>query len=277
MRKNEKGSVSAIVVVTILFILMILGTYLTTISSKRKSQLQETMLLQNAYEVDINSIYQDQAKTKSNLASLYTDIMYIEASGTQNISGIILPDNYKISITASLEEGTNYNIFDSSLGAPKLGINGNKKVEFKAKKDEETTSNEVNTVDEQNAINENTVNQNTTSEDSLSETKINESNINFGQKLTITNDCSGVNSMVLIDGAKVMEDDKVNGPITITMFNGFKGKIYSISIYADDDLKYNLVPCYENATKKVGLYDNIGKIFYRNSGTGIDFKAGPEI
>lgn len=251
MKKNENGSVAAIVVATVIFILIILGTYLTTISSKRKAQIYETILLQNAYDVDIKSIYQDQVKTKSSSENLYTDVMYIEASGTQSISGIILPDNYKISITALLEEGTNYNIFDSSLGAPKLGINGNKKLEFKAKKDEESVSDEVNI--------------------------INECNITFGQKLTITNDCSGINSMILIDGAKVMEDDKVVGSNKITMFNGFKGKIYSISIYADDDLKYNLVPCYENTTKKVGLYDNIGKRFYGNNGTGIDFKVGPEI
>ena len=49
MIKDEKGSVTVIVLATVLFIFIVLGTNLVYISSKRKSQLQETMLLQNIY------------------------------------------------------------------------------------------------------------------------------------------------------------------------------------------------------------------------------------
>lgn len=235
MKKNENGSVTAIVVVTILFILMILGTYLTTISSKRKSQLQETKLLQDSYDGDMKNIYEEQLQKKSVVPSSYTDVLYIESSGIQSISGIILPSNYRISITASLEDEADYNIFDCNLGAPKLSINSNKKLEFKAKRTENSNS------------------QNATIENAIAETDstVKEGSITFNEKLTITNDCSGNNSVILINGVKVIEDDKVTGTTAITMLNGFKGKIYSISIYEDDEQKYNLTPCYKNDTKKV--------------------------
>ncbi len=241
MKKNENGSATAIVVVTILFILMILGTYLTSITSKRKAQLQETRILQNIYDGDMKNIYEEQLQKKNSTNSSYTDVLYIEAKGNQSLSGIILPKNYKISITALLENEADYNIFDSNLGVPKIGINGNKKLELKTKQDTATT------VSEENNVNETEMT--TTS----AETEINECTIAFGQKLTITNDNSGNNSILLIDGAKMMEDSKIEGSTAITMFNGFKGKIYSISIYEDNELKYNLVPCYKNDTKKVRI------------------------
>ncbi len=264
MRRNENGSASAIVVVTILFILMILGTYLTTISSKRKSQLQETALLQKTYGGDMKNIYEEQLQKKNIVASSYTDILYVEATGTQSISGITLPNNYKISITASLEEEANYNIFDCNLDAPKLSINSNKKLEFKGK-------NQMSSSEDQNVIDENVV------QSEAGEALAKECDITFNQKVTIMNDCSGSNSMILLNGAKVMQDEKVAGTSNINLFNGFKGKIYSIYIYEGDILRYNLTPCYKNDTKKVGLYDNVNKMFYGNTASGVDFKAGPEI
>lgn len=65
MKKNEKGSVTGITVATILFIMIIMGTYLTTISSKRKAQLQETKLLQEIYGGDINEIYKEQLEKRT--------------------------------------------------------------------------------------------------------------------------------------------------------------------------------------------------------------------
>ena len=49
MLKSEKGSVTLIVVATILFIFAVLGTNLVYVSSKRKAQLQESMILQDIY------------------------------------------------------------------------------------------------------------------------------------------------------------------------------------------------------------------------------------
>lgn len=248
MKKNENGSVTALLVVTILFILVMLGTYLTSISSKRKAQLQETKLLQDAYDGDMKNIYEQQLQKKNSANSTYTDVLYIEANGTQSVTGIILPNNYKFSITASLQNEADYNIFDSNLGAPKLGINSNKKLELKSQKDTGSVASESDT-------SENTVNENITNESGAMTVaeEVNECAITFGQKITITNDNSGTNNIVLIDGAKVLEDIKTEGSTAVSMLNGFKGKIYSISIYENDELKYKLTPCIKNDTKKVRL------------------------
>src|SRR5574344_392276 len=60
MKKSEKGSVTLIVLATVLTIMIILFSYLTTVSLKRKSQLMETMELQNAYYGDMNAVYEEQ-------------------------------------------------------------------------------------------------------------------------------------------------------------------------------------------------------------------------
>ena len=68
MIKNENGSVTLIVLVTILFILIVLATNLVYISAKRKSQLQESMILQNVYDTGLKKTY-DQQIQKRNLES----------------------------------------------------------------------------------------------------------------------------------------------------------------------------------------------------------------
>ncbi len=50
--KKENGSVILIVLVTVLFIFILLSTSLIFVSSKRKSQLQESMILQDIYQGD---------------------------------------------------------------------------------------------------------------------------------------------------------------------------------------------------------------------------------
>ena len=58
MIKNEKGSITMIVLATIMFILVILATLLTTISAKSKSQLVETQKLKDAYDGDMKTIFE---------------------------------------------------------------------------------------------------------------------------------------------------------------------------------------------------------------------------
>ena len=60
MVKSEKGSVTLIVLATILFILVVLATNLIFISSKRKAQIQETMILQNTYDTGMSESYNEQ-------------------------------------------------------------------------------------------------------------------------------------------------------------------------------------------------------------------------
>ena len=61
--KKEKGSITLIVMVTVLFILILLSTSLIFVSSKRKSQLQESMILQDIYQGDgMAKAYENRSK-----------------------------------------------------------------------------------------------------------------------------------------------------------------------------------------------------------------------
>ncbi len=78
MIKNEKGSVTLIVAVTILFIIIVLSSSLMLVSIKRKSQLQETKILQEIYGGDnLDEIYQEQVEKLSHSNS---DTSFISAS-----------------------------------------------------------------------------------------------------------------------------------------------------------------------------------------------------
>lgn len=60
MKKSEKGSISMIVFVTVMFMMVVLGTLLTTISAKSKSQLVEQQKLKNAYDGDMRTIFEER-------------------------------------------------------------------------------------------------------------------------------------------------------------------------------------------------------------------------
>ena len=46
------------------------------------------------------------------------------------------------------------------------------------------------------------------------------------------------------------------------------GKIYGFQIYDNDNLICNLIPCYRNSDKEIGMYDLITDTFFTNQGTG---------
>lgn len=56
---------------------------------------------------------------------------------------------------------------------------------------------------------------------------------------------------------------------------GIAAKLYACQIYDNGTLVRDFVPC-KNASGAVGLYDTVGAQFYANAGTGT-FTAGPEI
>ena len=56
---------------------------------------------------------------------------------------------------------------------------------------------------------------------------------------------------------------------------GIAAKLYSCQLYDNGTLVRDFVPC-KNASGAVGLYDTVGRQFYANAGTGT-FTAGPEI
>lgn len=60
-----------------------------------------------------------------------------------------------------------------------------------------------------------------------------------------------------------------------TVANFASCKLYSCQIYDNGALVRNFIPC-KNTSGAVGLYDTVGAQFYANAGTGT-FTAGPEI
>lgn len=56
MKNNEKGSSTIIVFVTVMFLLILLGTTLTSLAMKNKSQMTEFQELRSAYDGDMDSI-----------------------------------------------------------------------------------------------------------------------------------------------------------------------------------------------------------------------------
>lgn len=56
MKNNEKGSSTIIVFVTVMFLLILLGTTLTSLAMKNKSQMTEFQELRSAYDGDMASI-----------------------------------------------------------------------------------------------------------------------------------------------------------------------------------------------------------------------------
>ena len=50
-------------------------------------------------------------------------------------------------------------------------------------------------------------------------------------------------------------------------------KLYYMSIYDDEQLVRNFIPCYRKMDNEIGLYDTVNNIFYTNSGTGTFIKG----
>lgn len=57
MKLNEKGSVTMIVVVTVFFIVILLSSFLIYMSARRRAQLEETKKISEAYDGDMDDIY----------------------------------------------------------------------------------------------------------------------------------------------------------------------------------------------------------------------------
>ena len=68
--------------------------------------------------------------------------------------------------------------------------------------------------------------------------------------------------------------DQVNMESTKTY--AVSAKLYSTTIYDDDKLVRDFVPCYRKSDGVIGLYDRVENKFYTNSGTG-SFQKGEDI
>lgn len=86
-----------------------------------------------------------------------------------------------------------------------------------------------------------------------------------------------------IDGTqKTQSTNTVTNPIFISAYNNgssartyAKCKYWYFKHYEGENLIHDFIPC-KNPSNEIGLYDTINKVFYSNSGTGV-FVAGPEL
>ncbi len=64
LKNNENGSATVVVFVTVFFTLMILGTIFTTMVLKNKSQQAELKMLEDSYNGDMGTIYNERTDGK---------------------------------------------------------------------------------------------------------------------------------------------------------------------------------------------------------------------
>lgn len=62
IKTNEKGSVTLIVLVTVLFVVILLSSFLVYVSARRRAQLKETEEISNSYDGDMSAIYTEITK-----------------------------------------------------------------------------------------------------------------------------------------------------------------------------------------------------------------------
>ena len=95
MKYNEKGSVTMIVAVTILFIVILLSSFLVYTSARRRAQIEETALISNAYNGDMDAIY-NQKIASEDTVTMAQDVPipkgFYYVGGTKE-EGVVISDN----------------------------------------------------------------------------------------------------------------------------------------------------------------------------------------
>ena len=91
------------------------------------------------------------------------------------------------------------------------------------------------------------------------------------------------NGLVFDSSTKEFEagTDMHNANLTICSIPGdertFVGKLFSVEVYDNDTKILELVPCYEKATRRAGMFDVVKNEFYGNAGDDADFAVGDEV
>ncbi len=97
--RRERGSVTVIVFATITFILITISAILTTVSLKRKAQIKETKMLQDAYGGDMETVYYDQVEKIAKTSEAEGDQIQLKNTYAGKL------ENYKI-YGNTIQDGT---------------------------------------------------------------------------------------------------------------------------------------------------------------------------
>lgn len=187
----------------------------------------------------------------STLPSGYTELEYIQSSGTQYINTGFKPNqDTKISMTTDFPPSGNTWLYGgrASAGSNSLGFL--------------YTSGDKYRFDYASSLNELTLKP--TGKFTIDSDK-NKCYINgeLASTATYTAFTSPVNMYIF--------SNNNNGSLS----GGSSAKLYNCSIYDNGVLIRNFIPC-KNASGTIGLYDSVNHQFYQNAGSGT-FIAGPEI
>ena len=88
MKSNEKGSVTLIVLVTILFIVILLSSFLVYVNTKRRAQINQTK------EREMNAVYREVAiKELSEVTGMETENTEVQ---DKNGNKILIPAGFKV-------------------------------------------------------------------------------------------------------------------------------------------------------------------------------------
>ena len=195
----------------------------------------------------------------SRLPKEYTEVEYIQSSGTQYIdTGYVPTANTKMDFSFKLLENTTQwsCILGSRSGSNSmycLYINGTKLASNYGSTDTATYSNVF--IDTENIYN----------------VKNDEYNFYVNNNLESTISAPGVT----FTGATKPIYLFANNNYGELQNRGIKSRVYNLKFYENNTLMRNYVPC-KNASNEVGLYDLVTKTFFSNSGTGT-FTAGNKV
>lgn len=95
MKTKERGSVAVIVTITILFIIILLSSFLIYTSARRRAQLEETQKISNSYDGNLEEVYNEKLSKLNNItmvkgAPIPQGFYYV--GGTLD-TGIVISDN----------------------------------------------------------------------------------------------------------------------------------------------------------------------------------------
>lgn len=187
---------------------------------------------------------------QSKLPSGYTQVDYIESSGTQYIdTGVNADNNLRVVIDFAY---TNKNLSNQNIGAIKLESGNNARYHILLGGTSTVTKIRVFVNDSGN----NTINDDT-------ERHLYDINPSIGQVL-VDNVSYTIPSGIRDTGLNFWLFGR-NSTSTIYLS---KVKQWACKMYYSNVLVRDFIPCYRNTDNEVGLYDLVNNVFYTNEGTG---------
>ena len=197
--------------------------------------------------------------SKNTIPSTYTELDYIESSGTQYIDS-----GYKASSNTGVYADFQYN---STTDTQRLfGIDANANVNDTISYSFYVSSNKFG-YSYQNNIG-NRVNTNVsvgTNRHTVSFNKNNDKKLYIDDGNTYSGNLSSNPTNTSTQNVYIMANNRIN---TNVVDSYSKVRIYSFQIYESGTLVRNYVPAKRNSDNELGLYETINDVFYENSGTG---------